>query len=200
MTVLNGAILQCVQTILLPQTSIAQNVFHTRKDGGSTADNDVIVAIAEWMELMYANVDSHMHDGASLGSTTISQWDTVGLDWDLIGLAAPTEVGTSMDDMLPHGAAALIHGVSSDADVRGSKFLAGFAEGAQDNGLWGAGVTANLALFAIDWQDAFTAANGVSIASGVWQRSSNTFFRLSGTLTASGIVAYQRRRKQGVGI
>lgn len=200
MTVLNNVVLQCVQNILLPQTTVAQNVFHCTKVLGSTADNDVIVAVAEWMELMYANVDSNMADSVSLGSCVVSQWDSVGEDWDLVGLAAPSESGTDPAQMLPHGAAAYVRGVTSNPDVVGAKYLAGYHEDTQDDGVFAAGVTTNLALFGVDWQTTITAANGVQLKPGVWQRSSNTIFDLTGTITASGIVAYQRRRKQGVGI
>lgn len=203
MSIPADTVIRCVAELLLPQTSIAQNVFYVKflDDGGSNADQDVVDDIADYLDALYLAVADEMSDQVVLNEVKCYLWDTVGLDWDEIGSAALTITPNDTGHMLPHGVAAVVTGRTVDPDVNGRKFFPGYGENSQiESTLNGAAITALLVAAAI-WVTPFVGtATGSTFDPGVWSVVQVAFKKFVDHIIVNGIMGYQRRRKPGVGI
>lgn len=203
MSVPNGAILRVVAEFLMPESVIAQNIFYClfNDTGGSNDDQDVVDDLTDWLDNMYTNLITFISDDMALQISTVYIRDLVGDDWDELGTGIPTVTFTDTDTIVPHGVAPLVHAFSTDPDVRGSKYLPGFADtDVTESSISGGAVTALLALCA-DWVLSYVgAATGGDFDPGVWSPTNNAFYKFIDKFVVNGQVAYQRRRKPGVGI
>lgn len=203
MSIQADTVLRVVSELIMPQTTVAQNVFYAKflDDGGSNADQDVVDDCVDWMDQIFSDILTLVVSSIDAGECKVYQWDPVGLDWDEVGSNVMTVTFTDADQMLPHGVAAIITGRTVDPDVNGRKYFAGFGEDTcGSSNLSGAAITA-LLLAGAEWLVPFVgAATGSTFDSGVWSTTQVAFKKFVDNLIVNGVVGYQRRRKPGVGI
>jgi hypothetical protein len=150
---------------------------------------------------MYLNITSHCSDELNGNEVIVYKYDTVGDDWDEVGGDSFSWDPTSTTDQLPRGVAALVRLWTTDPDVQGKKYIPGLTEGALTDGLWGAGNLIDFLAFAADWYLPFTGGTtGASWTPGIWSVVNKVLKLGVDHIAASGIPAYQRRRKRNVGI
>lgn len=203
MAVADGAILRIVASLLFPESVIAQNVFYAvfADTGASNDDQDVVDDLAEWLEDAYTLIAGFIDTSVSLTDIKVYNYDSIDDDWDEVGAASIGLAFTGTTDMLPHGVAYLLHAKTTDPDVQAAKFIGGFTEGGQADGIWLSSINTVMATWAADWVTAFVGtATGGDFSPGVWSVAQQVFKVFNGVINLNSIPAYQRRRKPGVGI
>lgn len=203
MSVSANTILRVVGEVVMPATSLAQNVFYTKflDDGGSNDDQDVIDDCAYWVDQIYNELTSQMSTLITPGECVVYQWDPIDLDWDELGSAALSDVFAGAGDMLPHGVAAVVTGRTVDPDVNGRKFFPGFVEAMCSESAWSGTALTALALAGAEWVTPYTGIEtGSGFAPGVWSTVQSEFKAFVINYIINAIAGYQRRRKPGVGI
>lgn len=203
MSVTAGTILRVVVSNIWTDGEIAQNVYNAVvTGGGSPFDNDDIVQDAvSWAEDMYYNLTNSISDELDGSQVQVYEYDSVDDDWDEVGSSAffwnPTDTG----DQLPRGNAMLVNLKTTDPDVSGKKYLPGIAKSGIVDGILNAGILALVASYAVDWYDGFVGTDsGADWQPGVWSPTDTVFRSAGTTVIIPTIVAYQRRRKRGIGI
>lgn len=203
MSIAANTVLRAVAELLLPGTNIAQNVWYFRflDDGGSNADQDVVDDIVDQLDSMYNSLRNEVSDTVILGEVKVYQWDVVGADWDEVGSGVLATVMLDTGHMLPHGVAPVVTARTTDPDVNGRKFFAGYGENSCNaSTLNGTALTALLVIGA-QWVLGFTGtATGSAFDAGVWSVKLLAFKKFVDNFIINAIVGYQRRRKPGVGI
>lgn len=203
MAIPTGAILRVVLAWIMPDSVIAQNIFFTLfdNDGGSNDDADVVDDLTDWIEDIFSSLTSSISDQVDMSQIKVYIYDAVDQDWDEVGTGVPVFTATGATDMTPHGIAALIHAFTVNPDVTGSKYIAGISDASIVDSNVSGGVLSNLLLAGADWMVDFTGAlTGSNFNPGVWSPTKVQFFEFQDKLIVNGQVAYQRRRKPGVGI
>lgn len=203
MSIAEGAILKIAAHTLLPDTQTAINVFWAELldnvGAGPLDEQDVLDAAANWIDLMWDNLLGDISDTVSSPLCEVWIVDEPTGDLTPVGDNALTWVPTNANDVFPNGVAAICALKTTETDVTGRKFIAGFSDTkAIDNNL-SVGAVADLAEFGIDWAANYVDANDVEFNSGVYSGTKSAFYPSSGTIVANAIVGYQRRRKPGVG-
>lgn len=198
-----GDILKVVAVLQWTDGDIAQNVFSTviTGSGGPFDEADVVDDMLDWVEAMYLNIVDRVSDELDGSEIRVYIYDSVDEDYDEIGSAVWTFNPTDVNSQSPRGVAGLLNCKTADADVNGKKYLPGSTEAGVDEGLWSTGELLDYAAFAVDWVTGFVGAtSGASFFPGVWSPTNLAYYAMSGTVIIPTIPAYQRRRKQGVGI
>jgi len=203
MSIQVGDVLRVVAILAWLDGDVAQNVFNAviGGSGGPYDDDDIVADAKAWVNVMFANFSASMSDEIDGSEVRVYVYDSADDDWDEVGSDSWTFNPASANDQLPRGVAALINARTLDPDVSGKKYVMGMTEGAVDNGLINSGEIGRLILFGEDWTTAFT--GGTSAADwvpGIWSVKETNFHPTTGSLSIPTIPAYQRRRKQGVGI
>lgn len=203
MSITVGEILQIVAVLQWLDGDIMQNVYNAvvTGSGGPYDEDDVVDDMEDWMDDIYANLSGRMSDEVDGSEVRVYVYDPVDDDWDEIGTNAwgfnPTDAG----EQQPRGIAALINCKTADPDVNGKKYFGGSTESSALDGIWAAAHLTALALVGIDWVTAFVGAtSGADFTPGIWSPTRTNFYQMSGQVVIPTIPAYQRRRKQGVGI
>lgn len=203
MGISTGDILQIASYLLWTDGGLAQMIFNAAIGGVADTwdDADIVDDAADWVESMLAEfvaTGSNTLDGSEV---KVYVRDFVDDDWDEVGSTSIVWNPTDAADPLPRGIAGLVNAKTIDPDVSGKKYVPGFCEDAQDDGLWVAGVLVELSDFADLWTDLFTGAvSGGAWVPGVWSPTRGNFYLFSGAHTVPTECAYQRRRKRGVGV
>lgn len=203
MSVSVGDILRVVAVIQWLDGDIMQNVFNAviGGAGGPYTDSDIVDDGVAWLDNMYANLTPTWTNEIDGSEVRVYIWDTVDQDWDEVGSGAWTWNPGGAGDFLPRGVAGLINVKTTDPDVSGKKYLGGLTEAHNTDGLLNATWLAASALFAIDWATDFVGGtSGADWEPGIWSPTESLFFNMSGTVLIPAIPAYQRRRKDGIGI
>lgn len=203
MTIAADTVLRVVAQFLWVDGEVNQNVFNAKVSGAGApwADQDIIDDAEAWLDNMYLNILSNMSDRIDGNQVLVYKYDAVGDDWDEVGTQAFTYNPTSATEYLPRGNAALINLKTTDPDVSGKKYIPGLVEGSVTDGLLGSSFVVNLAALAADWLTAFVGGtSGASWTPGIWSVVGKTFLPAIDHFVIPTIVAYQRRRKDNVGI
>jgi hypothetical protein len=203
MTISTGDILKIVATAVWLDGNLNQNVFNAVVTGaGGPWDNDDIVADAvSWMGTVYGNLTAAMSDELDGSQVQVYEYDDGDDDWDEVGSSAWVWNPSNVDEQLPRGVAALINAKTTNADVSGKKYLGGNVEGNVDDGLWAGAYITDIEAWADDWITGFVGGtSGADWLPGVWSPTKTNFFYFVGSTIVPTIPAYQRRRKQGVGV
>lgn len=189
-----------------PEGTIAQLVWHYLVTAGNNDDpQDVLDDIITNLNSAWANIAAKVSN-EFLGSTIeLYQYDFGAHRFDGVATDTITAVdGTSVDDMVAHGAAALVKFFTVAARRQARKYVMGVGEGNTLDGLWVAGALSDLALFALDFDDPISAplttltfgTFNVDAASPLYE----TFSVSNLAVQAEAVIAYQRRRRPGTGI
>lgn len=203
MSITSGDILRVVVSLIWTDGNIMQNVFNAVVTGGGSPwdDADIVEDAVSWAEDLYFNITSKVSDECDGSQVQVYVYDSVDDDWDEVGSQVFFWNPSGTTDQLPRGVAALINLKSSDPDISGKKYIGGFVDGANTDGLWTASSITDLASFAVDWYAGFVGTDsGADWAPGIWSVADTLFRLASTTAIIPTIPAYQRRRKRGVGI
>jgi len=177
------------------------NVFHFIIEDASVPDtlikDDVELWIADEWGARWALM-------ASSGVVLLSfEADIVAIDGTVtrnIGGGIVDTAGTVGGEPLPAGCAGYLLAYTAIPKARGSKYVPGITESEQSGGELVAGYLADLALLLAVYLTPYAGSSGATLRPGVVSKVLATFvpFLVSGAIDT--LVAYQRRRKVGVGI
>lgn len=198
-----GTILKAVAVLQWLDGDILQNVFNATiaGSGGPYDEEDVVDDMLEWIEDMFANMTTSNSDEIDGSEVRVYEYDSGDDDWDEVGSTAWVYNPSATGDQLPRAVSMLINAKTTNPDVNGKKYLGAPTEGDVDDGLWNATILAQIALFAIDWTTPFTGTtSSADFQPIIWSPTKLTPFSMTGDVIIPTIPAYQRRRKQGVGI
>ena len=203
MSITVGDILKVVVSLVWADGEINQNVYNAviSGTGGPYDDQDILDDAEAWAGNMYANLAAMMDPDIAGSHVTVYIYDSGDDDWDEVGTNSWGLSCTSGTNALPRGVAGLVNARTLNPDVQGKKYLPGLTEGILDESLWQSAGTAAFLAFALDWITAFAGGtSGASWVPVVWSVVNTVATAMSGEVTIPTIPAYQRRRKQGVGI
>lgn len=203
MSVTVGHVLKVVAILSWLDGDIAQNVFSAviGGTGGPYDDGDIVEDAVAWVTAMFANLATSLSDEIDGAEVVVYKYDTIDEDFDEVGSDAWVHNFTNTAEQLPRGNALLINAKTLDPDVNGKKYVPGITEDGVLDGLVGAAIVTALGNYADDWVTPFAGAtSGASWVPGIWSPKNLNFFAASGAVIIPTIVAYQRRRKRGVGI
>lgn len=203
MSIQVGDVLRVVATLVWLDGDLAQNVFNAviGGAGGPFTDGDITADALAWVAAMYANLSAAQTDEIDGSQIQVYVYDSIDQDWDEVGSSAWTYDPTGAADQMPRGVAGLINAKTLDPDVSGKKYIPGLMENNADQGLWSAALVAILANFADDWLTLFVGGtSGATWVPSVWSPTRSTPYAAAGDYIIPTIPAYQRRRKQGVGV
>lgn len=203
MSVIDTDVLRVVASMLWTDGEVNQNVWNciVSGGGGPYADTDVADDMEDWLDNLYANMVGKTSDELDGNEVIVYKWDGVGGDWDEVQSQAWVWNPTDATDQLPRGVAGLIRLWTTDPDVQGKKYIPGPTEGDVADGLFFAGMITQLLAMAADWYTPFIgAATGATFTPGVWSVVQSAFLAGVDHVATSTIPAYQRRRKNNVGI
>lgn len=203
MSITDGTILKVVASCLWSDGMVTQNVFNAVITGAGApwAEADVVADAVAWADNMFANMTTNVNTSVDGNTIHVYEYDSIDDDWDEVGSDAWTWNPSGTSDQLPRGNAALINLWTTDPDVQGKKYLAGLMEGSILNGLITASVLVDMLAFAADWATVFVGGtSGGTWTPGIWSVAGTVFKAAVDHYAANAIMAYQRRRKRGVGI
>lgn len=199
MTVADGATLRVVPTFQIGALTKAQNVYYFRHDTGSPQiDGDVTADCLEYIEELMDNFQSIIHTTVELQG--IEVFERVSGAWEPVGEESSSWAGTgSAADRMPSGVCLMINLFKLRTGHNDRKFISGFMEGAHSGEEWSGSVITAAGAFVTDMISGFTGSNGVVLTPVHWNRTTDTVKLIVG---GAGVarVAYQRRRKPGVGL
>ncbi len=201
MTVTTGDIVRATVNLILPGPNIAQNVYHYLAGAGvAESETNVINTLSFLINSTYVNIDSLLANTITPGEIAFAVSNDNGATYSDIGTGAFTTFApSSVNDMLPHGAAAVCRFAGVGTGRQGRKFISGITEAHQDESTLTAGAVTGLVFFALAVTSNATVAGGQLLAG--WQRSNPLgFIQYSGSVFVNTVMGYQRRRKPGVGI
>lgn len=203
MSVAVNDILKVVASLIWLDGEINQNVFACQVTGGGGPfdDLDVVDDMLDWVENLYANLTTRCSDEIDGSQIQVYKYDAVGDDFDEVGTNAwvfnPSESG----QQLPRGVAALTTCQTTDPDVQGKKYIPGLTTSSILDGLWSAAFLVQMLAYAADWITPFVGATaGADYDPGIWSPTEKDIFLAVDSISANGIPAYQRRRKNNVGV
>lgn len=203
MTVTSGDILRIVASMLWTDGNVNQNVFNAVVTGGGSPwdDQDIVDDAEAWLDNMYLNLTTDTSDELDGNSVIVYKYDALDDDWDEVSSQTWTWNPTQASDQLPRGVAGLVRLWTTDPDIQGKKYLPGLCEGTIVDGMISAGPLVNMLAFAADWYTSFVGGtSGATWTPGIWSVKDTVFKQGVDHIQASGIPAYQRRRKRNVGI
>lgn len=185
--------------------STAQNVFYMQLASGGISDATALTDIDNWVNAGWLD---------EWDNIAIDESEGTGFDADIMDLATSTfghvlrnlggasyttHTGTLTSEILPAGVAGLLVAPTGAPKVRGRKFVPGIGEGSSVDGLFSTETVD--ALLALGLYLINTYVNGSnSYVMGVLSTSLLDFEPFAGSVVASDVPSYQRRRKPGVGI
>lgn len=204
MSIQDGAILRVVAQFIWGDGEINQNVYNVIVTGAGAPwdEQDILDDCEDWLDEMYLNTRDLQAPDLTGGSTIVYEYDAIDDDWDEVGTNAFGFTGNGgANTGLPRGVAGLVTAKSSDPDTDARKYIPGLTEGGLVSELWDAAVITALLLYGADWVTPFVgAAGGGTFTPAVWSVVGTVAKALIGTLIVPTIPAYQRRRKNNVGV
>lgn len=203
MSITDGTILKVVATKTWTDAEVNQNVFNAVVTGGGSPwdAEDIVDDALDWISGVFDNIETLWNLNLTGSHITVYEYDAIDDDWDEVGVTSWIDIPDSGAHALPRGVAALINAKTTDPDVSGKKYLGGQTEDQGSGGVWGAATLVDLADFALDWGNPFTGfVSGATWTPGVWSVAHTVFKAMTEQYIIPTIAAYQRRRKQGVGI
>lgn len=199
-------VIRIVVTLTMPDSVLAQLVYHYLVVAGSGADPaTVLSAIATDLGGSFGFIEQDISDQVASSELEMFQWDFALDQFDGVASQALGNIaGTNANEMLPHGVAPVVKFFTETSRRQGRKFIPGYTEDTQDEGTLTGVVVTRLVTFATSFNDDIV-SDGVTISPGnfnVDPLSSlfETFAQWSNSSAIATIIGYQRRRKAGVGI
>lgn len=206
MTLNQDDVVRVAMTMVGPQASIAQNVWHYVMTGGAgAAEGDFTDAVETNVNSMFLEIDSFLSN--TWEWTFLEFWvrDAVNQVWNGIGTEVLSGlVGLAADSPIPHGAAAVGTVITELQRRQGRTFLAGPQRDSVDEGLFDASFVVAFILYLAEFVADITPTGGTfewctynTTPGSIYEETPSVF---AGVLNFNNIVGYQRRRKPGVGL
>ena len=197
MALLNGEVARVTASFLYKGSDVIQNTWHLVKVSGANANSDIALAAREHMTVIYNAMQSIISEEMTYDYVDVFLLPTA----EALGQFAwiTLTVGGATGDVTAPGVSLLSLARTGISRRVGKKYFGAMSESAITDGVWtGAAVTAVAAAALLAYQT-FTASNSVALRAIVWDRV-NAVARDAETLVVDNIPAYQRRRRQGVGV
>jgi len=205
MGVPENTFLRVIPTFTLGTVSRAQNVYHfLHETAEEQEDDDVIDACGNLIDALMSELEGYISNTVDLEKVEIYIWESP--DWNPLGVAQPTWAGTSAVEMLPVGCALQINLFKPRSGYSDKKYIAGYVEATQAGGVFIEGLNVDVVDYLALMTALYTDPNGVELRPVHVPYDRDTHqplvaeykSYLSGSWNRA--VAYQRRRKQGVGL
>lgn len=177
-----------------------QNVFYMQLASGSISDADALADIDNWVLAGWAG---HWDDYASEDASCLGH-DTVIMNLDgtvkrVLGGDTFVQDGLGVGDVLPAANSGLLVAPTALPKSRGRKFVPGLGNGAITDGLLESDVLAYLVTLGTYFVNTYINGSN-SYTMGILSTVLEQFVPFLLTATTTDVMAYQRRRKPGVGI
>lgn len=190
---------QIAARMLLPDDSVAVNVFYCRQDDVAPVDEeDTLIVLSSWVSRMYEDIEGLMDNEITFIESAIFKRNVVLDTWVGVGDFDITATPTVEQEMVSHGVAFVMRASTAVGKIIARKFLPGFGEQHITQSLWSGTVLTAVASFALEWITDFIASGG-SFTPGTWSTSLNLFMPFTGESFLNIRNGYQRRRQPGVG-
>lgn len=196
-----GEIVRATMSYNYPSGSTPQNVFHWVKRT-TNSDFEDFSAIQEWTSDVWAADWKELAANAvALIEVIVTIVNVLGVVQRVLGSSNPNEFGTVASTVLPPANAAYMQAATGAPKVLGKKYIPGLSEGTVEAGVVTLSAMGQLAFLAIDYITPIdVSVSGPTMDPGVPSPTTLLFQEFSGSGTFTDVVAYQRRRKPGVGI
>lgn len=198
MTIEMNATLRAVAQFTIANVSRAQNVYHfAHVSLESKTDEQVVLAIAEYVEDLYDTLVSRMSTAFDLEKIEcfVLNWPL----WEPIGVAAPTWQGGNVNDRSPSGVAMLVNAYKERSGYADKKFLAGWTEEDLTGDQFGGAAATAAAIYAAAWITQYTGSEATLLLPVAFTALTGQTRPYTST-SVDTKVSYQRRRKPGVGL
>lgn len=198
---ITGEILRTVLIYDQPSSSTPQNVFHHLYTGPGIDDQEIINSVNNWIINGWG--DAWQEVASSNVSIEQFQCDVVNPDGTVARNLGGLLSGIAGGLPSPYNSAAAsgyLLAYTDEPKQRGSKYAPGIAEAVVDNNLFDPIALANLAALLAVYVAPITVGGLEHLIAGVLSRTLVSFVQFNGSGLIDGQPAYQRRRKQGVGI
>lgn len=201
MTITNGDVLKLTLEYLYPGAGTALNVFHYAYLGADIEDSEAVAALLDWAETEWGATWAGV--AATTAELANAIFEVVDVNGDVLanlGTEAINIAGTNGGDVEAAAVSAYLSANTATPGVRGSKYVPGIASASITDGTFVAGSAAQLALLLLDYLATVNVSAGNNLFPVVRSTKLLGFPRLITAGTINLLPAYQRRRKQGVGI
>lgn len=196
-----GEILRVALHYTMPEAGDCMNVFHFVLDGSVGTDAETDTAATNWIEDVWGARWALLACEDALLSH--AEFDIINDDGTVarnIGAAILNIAGTVGGELLPAAAAAYIMAYTAIPKARGSKYIPGIAEADSVAGALSVGALADIALLLGIFLTTYIDPTGVRFVPGLLSKTLVRFVPFIASGLIDTLVAYQRRRKVGVGI
>ena len=199
MTIATDSVLRVVPTFSVGTKTKMQNVYHmVHQTASPQNETAVVLACLEAVEEYMDNFQATLHDTVELDS--IEVYERVSGLWEPIGEIASTWAATgAASDRSPAGCALMVNLFKARTGHNDRKYISGFQETLMQDEEWQSAILTAGAAYVVDVYSPFTASNSVIIKACHWNRGTDTTAFYTGGVAIPRI-AYQRRRKPGVGL
>lgn len=196
-----GDIIKGVIEYDAPNSSMPLNIFHWVLTSNGDTDLAVLEAVASWAENVWGGGWKALASAScNLVSVRLSKVAPDGTTLSDLGVAMVGLAGTIGSQVMPAAVCGYVMAPTLIPKIRAVKYVPGVAEGLVDDGAFTS--TGQLALSALGLAmlaGIATTGHGM-LNPGVLSRPLTQFVPLASAFAINSIPAYQRRRKQGVGI
>lgn len=203
MTVTNNDILKLVVEGVLPDGSIAQNVFYLLAElAAPQADQTVLNALETWVEAAYTELIGTIVDDVTFNDITcdIIEWVVDGWETSYhVGTEDVDLTPTSTDDWLPNQVSAFATFNTERPKSKGRKFTFGFSELSMSGSYLSAGTVTAMVDFAAEILTTITLAPFNTLTPGIVRTAVELFLPFTSAVVTN-VCGTQRRRRPGVGI
>lgn len=200
MTVSSGDIVRVVVSYSSPNASIAQNVFLYRARFASADDIDVLTDVRDYFLAEHLNNWAAM--ASELATAFLIEMDiltTFGLVERNLGEFTIDVPGESVSEMSAAAVSAYNQVTTERTRSVIKKYWPFIAEALIVEGALGAPGIASMAFILLDMLDGIDITGGQHLEPGIRSTVDDTFYPIIQAGYVTDIVAYQRRRKPGVG-
>lgn len=197
---ITGEILRTVLHYVIPG-SAAQNVFFHEYTGPGTTDASALATIDAWFTAVWGP------DWVQLGSQNAEmdfvECDVINPDGTVarnLGAQALNIAGTNPNSTGGAAISSYLLAYTDQPKQRGSKYVPGISEAMYDNNLFTAGALVDMAALLASYLSIINPGQTNEFTPGVLSRTLEVFVPFIGNGLIDAQPAYQRRRKDGVGI
>lgn len=191
-----GDVLRVTAHMTLGRGQDCENVFYFRQEGlGAATDTQAISDVSQFLDDFYGFFVGDLNVGLTF--IDILFFNVTQARPMVSGLWPTQTTGGSGSHALPAGAAALVGLPTGVLRVRGRKYFGGFTENGNDGDTVNAGVQSNIVSASATLLGSFLGASLHAYLPGVLA-TGGAFWAFSEAVI-SGLWAYQRRRRFGVG-
>jgi len=201
MTITNGDVVKLTLEYLYPGAGTALNVFHYAYLGADIDDSEAVAALLDWAETEWGPTWAGLASStATLANAVFEVVNVAGEVLANLGTEVIDIVGTNGGDVEAAAVSGYISANTATPGVRGCKYVPGMASASIDDGTFVAGSAAQLVLLLLDYMETVNVSAGNNFFPVVRSTKLAGFPRLVTAGAINLLPAYQRRRKQGVGI